>query len=101
MTIQEAVARATRKILPRCGSVRDINNGSCEDWANEVEALVPGAEAVWLDEFGGTEFGEEHDVPHCAVLYAGRWYDAEAPHGVDRPEDLPCCAEWLREGTHA
>lgn len=58
----------------------DINCGWCEEWANAVEKKVPGAVADWYD---------INDNDHCLVVYEGRYYDAECPQGVDKPEDLP------------
>lgn len=55
-----------------------INNGHCNFFAAEVESKVPGARMCWDDRRW-----------HCFVVYRGRFYDAEAPLGVDRPSDLP------------
>ncbi len=58
----------------------DINCGLCEEWANAVEKRAPGAVADWY---------EFNDNDHCLVEFQGRFYDAECPEGVERPELLP------------
>jgi len=73
-----------------------INNGLCDDFADIICEQIEGAEALW-----GEAFSEEFwDMPyehwieevamcHCFIVFEGRYYDAEAPNGVDHPRDLP------------
>lgn len=56
----------------------DLNCGLCEEWANRVAELLPGAKVV--DSF-------EHG--HMFVRLAGRYYDAECFDGVDDWRNLP------------
>lgn len=64
-----------------------INSGLCEDFAHDVARLVPGAQATWVDELDPTLLGP-HDA-HCVVVFKGRYYDAEAPDGVEWLRDIP------------
>jgi len=73
-----------------------INCGHCEEFANIICERIEGAKAYWGDEFS-EEFWDM-DIPnwvegeawsHCFVVYKGRYYDSEAPRGVDHPKDLP------------
>lgn len=66
----------------------DINDGWCEEWANRVLGLVPGAEAWWVD-----QLLPDSEIAHVVILYEGRYYDAERPDGVERLEDLPIFAQ--------
>lgn len=58
-------------------SVESINDGKCEEFAEEVCSLVPGAEAWWEDELGDT--GEY--VGHKVIRYKGMYYDSQNPEG--------------------
>lgn len=62
---------------------KDINFGDCEWFADELCAIVPGAEAFWGDEL--TIEGEDQDyfAYHCFVRYQERYYDSECSEGVD------------------
>lgn len=89
-------------------SPRDINNGACEDFqqhALEVLGSDCGAEEVCDGSF--PEIGEMCSrfarpaggmfaLPgHFWILHNGRHYDAEAPAGVERWQDLPIYARAL------
>lgn len=63
-----------------------INNGECQEFAEDIASKVKGAE---IFESG---FGVWEDAPeptHFFIRYNGRWYDAEAPRGVKSWKDLP------------
>jgi len=60
----------------------DINCGHCEDWAKAVAKKIPGAEVIWLDQY-------DENIAHCAVLYQGKYYDAECWQGVKNWKSLP------------
>jgi|TARA_Y100000034_G_scaffold113405_1_gene148393 hypothetical protein len=77
-----------------------INNGNCEQFAEIICEQIEGAEAWWGDmigeeddDFWGLEdienWVEDHAYAHCFIVYKGRYYDSEAPEGVDHPKDLP------------
>jgi hypothetical protein len=65
----------------------EINNGMCEDFAEDLAYLVPGARTHWNDEL------EREGMPsynaHKVVKIAGRYYDSECSDGVDNWQHLP------------
>jgi hypothetical protein len=73
----------------------EINAGNCEDFMMAVCERVPGAEERTTGPFLGPNDEEvagplDHlGVGHYWVEHEGRHYDAEAPEGVERAEDLP------------
>lgn len=64
-------------------SARLINCGLCEDFANDLCVIVPGAEARWGDELDDSNDAAECWAYHCVTVYEGRFYDSEYPFGVD------------------
>src|SRR5688500_3129804 len=72
-----------QKELPFWPTTYDINCGWCEDWGRRVEARVPQASGVWLEE----PSGDDHS--HYAIHFRSMWYDAECPEGVEDFHDLP------------
>src|SRR5438093_13086324 len=72
--------QAKRRFWP---TTYDINCGWCEDWGSAVEAAVPEAIGHWLQE------PSEDDHNHYAVMFRGRWYDAECLEGVTDFHHLP------------
>jgi len=67
------------------GGVEEINWGMCEDFAEDVCRLVPGAYAAWDDELGGYDGALGC---HKMIVYGGRYYDSECPEGTEEWEDL-------------
>ena len=75
----------------------DINRGQCEDFQQEAIALLGPdgcAEEVCDGSYPEIGASASRNPPfglpgHFWILHAGRHYDAEAPEGVDRWEDLP------------
>ncbi len=55
----------------------EINHGMCEDFAEDVCSLIPGAEAHWDDELGSDQGS------HKIIVYQGRYYDSQCPEGTD------------------
>jgi hypothetical protein len=73
-----------------------INCGYCEEFAGTIVKQIEGAEAYWGDNFDADFWGVDiedwvvdHAAYHCFIVYKGRYYDSEAPEGVDHPKDLP------------
>lgn len=60
-----------------------INCGMCEDFANDVVSLVPGAVAEWGDGFCTSVDDPEIYAYHCIVFYQNKFYDSEHPDGED------------------
>jgi hypothetical protein len=95
------VETVIRKLLAseawRGTAPRDINRGRCEDFQQETLALLgPNSHAREVCDASFPEIGEAvsrtppFGLPgHFWILHDGRHYDAEAPEGVDRWQDLP------------
>lgn len=73
--------------------VKSINNGSCEDFAEELAERINAicipcwegyAEAKW--EY---EYDNRLDSIHCFVEFNGMFYDSETPQGVHNFLELP------------
>ena len=90
MTLDDAMTEATRHLMGfwHFRSASSINDGFCGDWAERVARNVRGARAVWRGRSQG------YFSNHCAVLYRGKWYDAECAEGVSHWKQLPIFA-WV------
>ena len=69
----------------------EINDGTCEDFARDVCGIIPGTSVNWDDVYPEIEhkkFGISHGI-HAFVYYEEKYYDAEAPDGVDNWWELP------------
>jgi hypothetical protein len=82
-TISEVVKAVTQLYVDLYGLAdpAEINRGMCEDFAEDVCSLVPGAEAWWADELGRKR---GWDGSHKLIKYQGRYYDSECPEGNRR-----------------
>ena len=70
----------------------DINGGECGDFACELARRLPAAYHVFCEAALNlfTIDNLEFDLNgHNMIEYDGRYYDAEAPQGVEYPELLP------------
>lgn len=56
-------------------SPEDINNGYCEEFADQIESRVPGATGV--DSGIDSDYGG-----HVFIQYGDLYYDAQNPNGV-------------------
>lgn len=66
-----------------------INSGLCEEFAHDVAAIIPGAEALWGDEVADPAVDDlDTYAYHCIVRYDGRFYDSEHPQGVADFRDM-------------
>jgi hypothetical protein len=54
-----------------------INHGMCEDFAEDVCRLMPGAIALWND-----EIDPNSPFAHKVILYGRKYYDCECPKGT-------------------
>ena len=79
--ILEHVRKAMLRDLGRGAAPWDINNGSCDDFADTVVETVelnfPGEEiqGVYMMDY-------DPDLSHTAIYWKGRLYDAECLSGV-------------------
>jgi hypothetical protein len=82
-----------RERLPRHDrpTAWDINNGDCEEWAEEASRRLGGdpvdLAALKYEMFGLPE-GIFEDVAHVVLLLRGKFYDAQDPQGVSDPRQL-------------
>lgn len=68
-------------------TAEQINAGDCQVFADIVRYALPQV-AVHETDWGGTE------PSHEFIVYEGRCYDSDAPHGVDHYYDLPIFRGW-------
>jgi hypothetical protein len=61
------------------------NQGFCDDFANNLKKLYPGAE-LWQT---GISANPNTAVGHVWIKYKGKYYDAETPNGVDTWKEIP------------
>ena len=78
--IQEACDEVKRDVWidPWNVTAEDLNNGLCAEVMDAIVKRIPEAEKCDSD-----------FAAHFFVRYRGRYYDAEAPNGVDHPNQLP------------
>ena len=99
------VTHTMLRTMPATATAWDINDGQCEDWARAALTALGGdpirgvgGDVYWFDEFlnemmraeGLPETDEDgdHPISHAVLSYAGRWYDAQHPRGVDTLSSL-------------
>ena len=81
-------------------NAQEINCGLCEEFASTIGDQVEGAYMSWgdqlYDDFWGMEkehgiehWSDDHAFGHCFIIFEDRYYDSEAPKGVDHPKNLP------------
>jgi GNAT superfamily N-acetyltransferase len=91
--MQEGGWYGPREHLPRHDrpTAWDINNGHCEEWAEEASRRLGGypvdLAALKYEMFGLPE-GIFEDVAHVVLLLRGKFYDAQDPQGVSDPRQL-------------
>jgi hypothetical protein len=79
----------------------DINNGLCEEWAEDARERLGGGssfdfanfqddmlEAEGIEPAIEDEWSRYHPISHAVLSYEGRWYDAQHPEGVDTLSEL-------------
>jgi len=68
-----------------------INDGGCDTFAKAIKDMVPEVETMWGDEISGKFPELFHDFlgEHCFIRLNDKYYDAEEPEGVKRPDSLP------------
>jgi len=78
-------------------TAKKINNGNCDDFANDIEFNGFGC-AVWGDEdwlnwsldIKNHLDWFTHFAPfHCFIWYEGKYYDSECPEGCEYADQLP------------
>ena len=95
MTIETLIRRLLAAPEWREQYPRDINNGSCEDFQQEVTTAFPEAHERVTENYPSAA-----RMPgHCWVFFRGRHYDAETPRGVDRWQRLPIFRRVQKQAT--
>lgn len=80
-------------------SAYEINNGMCEDFADDIEYIGFG-NTTWGDELPIEwwsppirniidEWLEGYAPYHCFIMYEDKFYDSECPEGCDYADELP------------
>lgn len=92
LTITEAITELAKIFLEVYATdAYDINRGMCENFAESIEELVPGAVAAWGDTLLGEDYVDDDFDRygyHCVIVYEGRYYDSQHPQGVDDFRDI-------------
>lgn len=91
LDISQAILALTKVYRKHLGfSAERINHGECENFADIICEMFPGASSYW-----GDQLMEDHEEDyyndyayHCFIEYEGRYYDSESPEGVDNWRDL-------------
>jgi hypothetical protein len=86
MTPAKAMEQVTQGFADDGVVPYDINNGSCNEWGEEVLDLL--RETTYIVEYWETLFGFA-DTTHAFLRIDGKFYDAECPEGVDDHMELP------------
>ncbi len=92
--LKQVLESITRHFLRTYDTPYDINNGGCEDWANEVlDAMRTSSHMVGL---WATDW-DHADSSHIFIEIDQRFYDAERLEGADDYMQLPLFAKWQAE----
>ena len=90
MDIDQAIRQVVREFDQH---PYDINNGNCEEFAERVCELVPGAEKLWGEQCPDALPAKTYDGDaHAFIVFDGVFFDAEEPCGVSTPRLLPLFA---------
>lgn len=72
-------------------NAKQANQNLCEKFASEIVREVPGAEKI------NSVSISSHVPKHVFIKYKNKFYDSEAPSGVDRWWQLPFFYNWFSE----
>ncbi len=87
---KEQIGRMIKRLVVKWGvHPFEINQGYCEEFAEEICKQIDGATEEWGDEAPHLFTAFHSPDVHCYIVYDGRYYDAEEPYGVDSPNKLP------------
>lgn len=90
MLTQQQLATSIRQIVDEW----KYEDGLCADLADVIHELHPETKIYSDDELGAKEY------THTIIVFEGRYYDAEAPEGVDDWRQLPIYARQRKEGFY-
>lgn len=83
--LQAALKWAENKQLK---SLKDVNNGECENFAMDFLHLFPNGDIVGTDNFVEL-FGKDWPGGHIWIMSDDKHYDSETLEGVSNWRDLP------------
>jgi len=93
--IKEAIKTFIGGVNAYPSTAEDINDGSCDRFAQFVSSQIAVSKCIWGDELTEEFWGIEddcwmsHHAPyHCFIVFKGKYYDSESPKGVDHPKEL-------------
>ena len=87
MAFHKILEEVTEELCKVAGSTYGINDGYCDEWADEVSQKVTGCNVeIWETLFG------QADTTHTFIKIGDRFYDAECLHGVRDHMQLPIFA---------
>jgi hypothetical protein len=90
MTPQQAITQVTKQYADDGVTPYYINDGCCQEWAEDVMALLEGAPnkvELWETPFGFA------DTTHSFLRIDGKFIDAECPQGAADHMELPIFAK--------
>src|SRR6185295_2111880 len=82
----EILNKLNAEFIEDCGSAYEINNGSCEEWADEAFSRLEQLDIkveLWATPYFFA------DTTHSFIRVNGKFIDAECLEGVDDHNDLP------------
>jgi hypothetical protein len=95
MDYQRVLHAVTARYVKALGSTFEINNGSCEEWAEEVRRRL--VKSIHRVEVWSTPYFFAATT-HTFVRIDGRFYDAECLEGVLDHNDLPIFKRLVEAG---
>lgn len=62
----------------------EINNGMCDDFANDLKIIIPRARVEWVD-----DIDQSVETTHAVAVIDGCFYDSETPNGTTSVWGIP------------
>ena len=90
ITVRQAIIRLRRFYKKSHGySPRQINGGSCDEFAQNLLAIFPKGDMMWGEEVMDKFTTDVCPQGHCFFSLNGLYYDSETLTGVKSPDYLP------------
>jgi len=104
MSLLDTLQSLNDQFIAHCGSAYEINNGYCEEWADQAFGLLHDKAdkvEVWATPYFFA------DTSHSFIRVDGKFYDAECLTGVEDHNDLPIFKKlgkpqpvWMENANH-
>ena len=88
-------------------SPQEINNGSCEEFADLISDIISDAFSIWGDSvcpilwssqvFNLPDWFSHFTNGHCFIMFNNKFYDSECPQGCNYPDKLPFYQREIKE----